>query len=170
MISATTSASNSDTYLSLLQFLDLLEVFVGQIQDEESEHDAAQCREDVIPGEEREVDKIQDVPDAAPDQDEAEDDGNIFREIPDDGERGFLHRGDHSSERAAPEEVERVMRPLGILTSETERRLRAILSKQKRTWLGMEIGHWAAANIVVSGEGADKERRIQFLVNECCIY
>jgi hypothetical protein len=64
-----------------LQFLDLLEVFVWEIEDNESDDDTGDCRPEVAPGEEKIVDAVEEMPDAAPDEDEADNRREIASEV-----------------------------------------------------------------------------------------
>ena len=71
-------------------------------------------------------------------------------------------------ERPSPQEVEAVMRPLGIISSKTERAVEIILLTQKNRGLYLDVGPWVEANIVTSGEGMDRETRIQNLLSDTC--
>ena len=67
-----------------------------------------------------------------------------------------------------PQEVEKVMRPFGVISQDTEREIDRILHQKGTSGLEKGIGPWIEANEVVSGKGAHVERRIQFLLMDTC--
>lgn len=65
----------------LLKLLDLLEVAVGEIQEENAERDADETGEVVVLAEEERIDRIEYVPYSAPDHHEANDDREGLNKI-----------------------------------------------------------------------------------------
>lgn len=72
------------------------------------------------------------------------------------------------SARPSPEQVEAVMRPFGVISLETERKINELLHAQGKSTIHYGINSWMEANFVVSGEGPNVERRIQFLMMDTC--
>ncbi|MFH0851373.1 MAG: hypothetical protein V1876_01345 [Candidatus Peregrinibacteria bacterium] len=70
--------------------------------------------------------------------------------------------------RPAPEEIERVLRPFAPVSYETEEQVRLLLMRGEHCSLAMDAGCWFEANDVVSGDGGNVERRIQFLLRDTC--
>lgn len=71
-------------------------------------------------------------------------------------------------QRPSPSEVERVMRPIGCISSDMTSAVQLLLRRAGRQEIAQEVGEWAEANIVVAGEPDDRERRIDFLLRDTC--
>jgi hypothetical protein len=71
--------------------LDFFEVFVGQIEDDKAQDYASDGGQGVAAAEQDLVDAVQDIPDPAPHQYEADDDSHVLREIG-EGDFSFRHR------------------------------------------------------------------------------
>lgn len=64
--------------------------------------------------------------------------------------------------------VESTLRPFGIISSEMERKISDILGSRNQYSIVLSIGPWVEANVVVSGEKKDRERRITILLRDVC--
>ncbi len=69
---------------------------------------------------------------------------------------------------AGPERVEAVMRPIGAITTETERRVQDVLRARGASLVHLQFGCWVEANIVTGLPSDDREKRIRFLLMDTC--
>ena len=65
-------------------------------------------------------------------------------------------------------EIERVMRPLGYISTRTQRAVEAVLRARGNRSLGLWVGSWIEANIVTGPPTDDREHRIRFLLMDTC--
>ncbi len=70
--------------------------------------------------------------------------------------------------RPTETDVERVMRPFGIISTATQHRIDMLLHEAGAWKLGLWIGSWIEANVVVSGEPDDRAGRLEFLLRDTC--
>jgi len=75
-----------------LELLDLLQVFVGEIEDGETEDDTRECGPEMVASKEEHIDAIEEEPDTAPDEDEPDDSRDVLGEV---AEGDLVHRGTH---------------------------------------------------------------------------
>jgi len=71
-------------------------------------------------------------------------------------------------EQHDPAKIEHVMRPFSPVSDETSDQIRNVLMTQDRLGLSLHIGSWLEADVVVNGNDARAERRIQFLLSDTC--
>ena len=72
------------------------------------------------------------------------------------------------NKRPAPAEVEQIMRPLGLVSTQVGLAVESILHAQGKGDLASCVSNWVEANVVTSSEEPDCARRIAFLLMDTC--
>ena len=67
-----------------------------------------------------------------------------------------------------PEEVERIMRPIGTISLDVQMHVRGLLRRIFPWEIASEIGNWMEADLAVNGVGLDQRKRIEFLLRDPC--